>query len=172
MVSNPNYKVSVPSSLRNVAIGPGWENKKGERHWLAEFSKEIEKVEIEKIKEEIEEVEFKVTYQGKFKDCETVSEIYKLNTKGLEITDEINKNKILVQIPLLETDGLNKSEIEIGKKGFKVKYMGHTYEIICIEPEETNIFLESFSAPNRNGIYKIGCFGSRGNRIKYRISFR
>ena len=99
-----------------------------------------------------------------------VSETYKINTKGVEITYKINKNKILVQVPLLETDGLNKAKMEVGRKGFKVSYIGHTYDVKCIAPEDVNTFLEPFSAPNRNGIYKIGGFKTKGNQIKCNFS--
>ncbi|OIN95827.1 hypothetical protein AUJ66_08175 [Candidatus Desantisbacteria bacterium CG1_02_38_46] len=170
IVSNPNYRVCVKPSSRNIAIGPGWENARRERYWLSDFSKEIEEIKLKKIREEKEETEFNITYKGKFKDCTMVSETYKINTKGVEITYKINKNKILVQVPLLETDGLNKAKMEVGRKGFKVSYIGHTYDVKCIAPEDVNTFLEPFSAPNRNGIYKIGGFKTKGNQIKCNFS--
>ncbi|GAG34445.1 unnamed protein product, partial [marine sediment metagenome] len=172
IVPHPNYLVSVKSSPRSIAIGPGWEDNKGNKYWLADFTDEIEKVTVKDVKEKVEEIQFKVTYTGKFENCNSVTEFYRLNTSGLEIEDRIlaSARAIMVQIPLLKTDGLNSSRVELGKGWFKVKYMNYLYKVECLEPKMADTFLEPFSVPNRNGIYQVGCFRTRGSYIKYRIS--
>ncbi|HOV22152.1 MAG TPA: hypothetical protein PLW95_05675 [bacterium] len=170
IASKPNYSVSVEPSLRNVSIGPGWEDKVGNKYYLSDLSDKIEDVQVKIIKEETEEVKFEVIYKGKFEN--RIKEAYTINKEGIEIEDEISGSvkDILVQIPLLQTDGENISDIKIGNKKFEVKYLNCIYKVECLDSGVVDTFVEPFSAPNRNGIYKVGCFKTKGNFIKYKLS--
>lgn len=172
IVPKPHYNITVRSSPRNIAIGPGWEDAEGNIQWLADLSDEINKVEVKKLKEEVNEVKVKVIYTGRFKNAGSIIESYKLDDTGLEIEDEItgSAKTIMVQVPLIETNGQNNSKIKVEKGLFKVEYMGYLYQVECLEKESVETFLEPFSAPNRNGIYKVGCFKAKANHIKYKVT--
>jgi len=88
------------------------------------------------------------------------------------ITDRVSGpiRSLFVQIPLLETDGLQHAKVKTTRTGFTVEYRKFLYSVECLFPSEINVFIEPFTAPNRNGIYKVGCFKAKGNRITYRIS--
>ncbi len=169
IVPKPHYTLSVKPSPRSISIGPGWEDNQGNKYWLADLSDEIKKVEIKNVIEGIKEIQFKVIYTVK---SNSIVESYKLNAFGLEIEDKIvgSVKTMMVQIPLLENNGKDKTEIEVGKRSFTVKYMNYLYKVECLKPEKVDTFLEPFSAPNRNGIYKVGCFKTKGNCIRYKIS--
>jgi len=172
IVSKPNYILSCKPSLRNIAIGPGWGDENNIQY-LSQISSEIKNVELKIIKEEIDEISFKLIYKGEFYKCDKIVESYKINKDGIEVEDFIKGDikTLIVQIPLFETDGKIKTKIEMGNDFFKVKYKKYEYMVKCIEPKKPIVFIEPFSAPNRNGIYKVGCFKVNSYSIKYKISF-
>ncbi|MCM8818871.1 MAG: hypothetical protein NC915_05305, partial [Candidatus Omnitrophica bacterium] len=172
IVSKPAYILSTEPSPRNVSIGPGWGKDEKDIQFISQISDEIEDIKFKSLKEGFDEVRFEIDYKGNFNRCNEIIEIYKLNKEGLEI-DDIAKGEIKVfkvQIPLLETDGETYSKIEIGRNFFVVKYKNHKYIVKCIEPENVSASIEKFSASNRNGVYKIGCFTIKNKHIKYKIN--
>jgi len=173
IVPHPKYLVSVDTAPRSVAIGPGWQDGDGAIHWLADLSDEIDRSRVDIQKEDPQtSVEFLVEYEGNMGGCDLVSEHYLIDSHGVVITDTVSGSieEILVQIPLLETDGLDHTEINIAQTGFVVNYQKCQYAVECLYPSYVDIFLESFTAPNRNGIYKIGCFRAKGTRIVYSLN--
>lgn len=172
IVSDPSYLVSTAPSPRAVAIGPGWETANGETRWLSDHSDEIEAVEVELLKENVEEVAFKVVYSGKFTDCQRVVESYKLTDKGLNVEDEVDAstNAILAQVPVIKTDGDQHSHIEVNDAGVTVTYRGHNYTLQSLEPSSAKISLESFSAPNKNGVYVVARVKAKRRRLAYTLS--
>jgi hypothetical protein len=171
IVADPNYLVSVDAALRNVALGPGWLDGEGIIHWLADYSGEIEGIPVAIQRESRDRVEFSLDYKGGLHGCESVLEQYSMDDDGVVITDTVlgSIEGLLIQIPLLQTDGSEQAEINSTKTGFVVNYRNYKYSIKCLSPLNVDVFMESFSAPNRNGIYKIGCFKVKGNQIKYKI---
>jgi len=173
IVPDPGYLVSVDAAPRSVAIGPGWQDAGENTHWLADHSDEIETVRVDVRRENPETgVEFIVTYRGDLPGCESVTEQYTIDGDGVTITDRVSGpiRSLFVQIPLLETDGLQHAKVKTTRTGFTVEYRKFLYSVECLFPSEINVFIEPFTAPNRNGIYKVGCFKAKGNRITYRIS--
>jgi hypothetical protein len=65
--------------------------------------------------------------------------------------------------------GLEQAVVSSTKTGFVVKYRNYKYSVECLSLLDTEVYMEPFSAPNRNGIYKVGCFRVKGNQITYRI---
>ena len=174
IVSKPNYFVSSVCSPRNISIGPGWVDSYDNMHWLADFSEDIEDTKVTVIKENEVEIEFYIIYTLHSHGIKTIKENYHLNKDGLIITDifDGSPKNILVQIPLLKTNGKYCSEIITGKNSFTVLYQNYCYKVENISSENiSELFLESFVSPNRNGIYNVGCFKTQGDRISYKISF-
>ena len=174
IVPKPEYLVSTPEAPRAVAIGPGWESR-GRAQWLSDLSSEIEKVEFEVLDEKPESVNFRIVYViGKAGDG--VVETYELDGRGLNVGWEIrpgtgeSRGGIRVQMPLLLTDGRHESKLRPGKSSFEVEYQGHVYKVVCQAPPGVEATLESFTVPNRNGIYRIGLFAVSGRRTACRFS--
>jgi len=173
IAADPGYLVSVDPAPRNVAIGPGWLKADGNVCWLADCSDEIRNVLVEVHRENSHgPVDFEVRYQGDLTGCERVTERYSIGTDGVLITDTVSgaKGQLLVQIPLLESNGLDRSEIKVDQRGFEVRSGTHRYRVECIFPSDVKTVLEPFMAPNRNGIYRVGCFQVNGNKIRYRLN--
>ncbi|MCK4591803.1 MAG: hypothetical protein KAT86_08620, partial [Candidatus Latescibacteria bacterium] len=170
IVSVPKYDVAVPSFCRSVAIGPGWQDTKGEWHYLADYGDKITSVAVERIKETVEEVIFRVIYSGKLGSARSLIEHFRLSHKGLEIQDELQGDVQAVRgcVPLLYTDGLIPADIERQPWGFRVRYAGWIYEVLCRE-SDLKMGIEEGLAPNRNGIYRIAFFEKPGQRIRYEL---
>jgi hypothetical protein len=170
IVSAPEYLVSSAESPRNVAIGPGWEVE-GCVRWLSDHSSEIGGVEFSPLAEDFENVKFKVVYRG-LPGCERIVETYELNPAGMTVTYEADGplDALLVQVPLMLTDGSHESRIETGERSFRVNYQGHIYEARCLKPSGAAAFSEDFAAPNRNGVYKVAVFKAAGKSMACRFS--
>jgi hypothetical protein len=173
IVAKPEYLVSTPEAPRSIAIGPGWE-RGGRTVWLSDLSGEIERVGFEDCAESRDRVKFTVIY-----DCGrpsgSVTETYSLDAKGLRVGWELapvagSTDQLRLQVPLFETDGRFTSRIQRDKGGFAVAYQGHTYRVACVSPRRVVTSLEGFSAPNRNGIYRIGLFTASGRAATCRFS--
>ena len=165
IVSDPDYLVSTSPSPRNVAIGPGWK-RGGKIEWLSDMSQKIRSVDFRPLEENKSRVAFRVIYRGD-PACGPITETYVLNRRGLEITCKIggSPDGAYLQVPLIETDGNHRSRIEAGGRSFSVSYQGHVYRVKCLFPESAVARLETFTAPNRNGIYRVGVFSAKGNSI-------
>lgn len=175
IVPNPNYVVSVNTAPRSVALGPGWQDGEGNTHWLAEYSDTVTSVRCDIIKNNPHAgVEFLVEYRGSLRGCESVAERYSIDVDGVTITDIVSGSieGMLVQVPLFETDGMHRAELNITQNGFVVIYQKYQYMVECLYPSNVEVFLEPFTAPNRNGIYKVGVFKVKGNRIVYRLNIK
>ncbi|MFA6716256.1 MAG: hypothetical protein WCS27_12820 [Victivallaceae bacterium] len=170
IVSEPNYLVSGVPAPHNITIGPGWQDCVGDTRWLADFSSPSVQTAINLKKENSGEVQFSVEYHG-MPGCDRVVEQYRIDGEGVKITDTVQGpiTELLVQIPLLQTNGKYCAEIEIRQRGFVVAYRDCTYRVECLEPEQVEVAVGTFDAPNRNGIYKVGTFKVKGNKIIYRL---
>ncbi len=175
IVPKPDYLVSTPEAPRAIAIGPGWESG-GRTVWLSDLSAEIESVGFEVLEEKPERVKFRVDYDlGRTGGG--VTEIYDLDGRGLTVGWEVRRGAdgsaggIRVQVPLLQTDGRHESKVRPGKGSFEVEYQGHIYKVACLAPENAEAALETFTAPNRNGVYRVAVFGSPGSSLTCRLSF-
>jgi len=171
IVAHPYYKVTTDFSPRCVVIGPGWEDGTGNKYWLSDFSNGIKKVEIKNVYEDVKKVSFEVVYfiEGGI----SISENHKIDATGVEIECRISNSvkKFLIQVPLLHTDGMSFSKVEKKTKGFVVNYLNCIYKVENVENEKVCSYFENFLAPNKNGIYKVGCFEIKGNYGKCKISF-
>ena len=164
----PRYKVAVQPSPRGVAVGPGWrDSHTSEIHWLADYK--LESVNVSRIKESKDETRFRITYILNV-GLPRILEEYTLNRDGVEVSVKVEgANRALMQFPLLETDGLNRAEVQVERGHLKVRYLNHTYEVWSLHPEDPDTWLEPFKAPNRNAIYRVGCFESLNDEMEVRV---
>jgi len=169
--STPGYLVSRGLPPRNVAIGPGWKDREGQVHWLADQSDEQDAAEFKVVAASANQVCFTLTY-GNLPGCEAIVEEYRVDREGVLVTDRLvnHTGPIIVQVPLLLNDGRNEAEVEVGAKSFGVRYKGESFSVECLAPGQVEAFLEAFEASNRNGVYKVGCFCAAGNTIAYRLA--
>ncbi|OGV51679.1 MAG: hypothetical protein A2017_10145 [Lentisphaerae bacterium GWF2_44_16] len=171
ITASPGYLVSCDTAPRNVSTGPGWLADDGTMRWLADFSNEKDSASMEIIEENPDTVAFKLEYKN-LKNCDGIIEEYRIDKDGIQITESIENydKEFFVQIPLLDTDGMNKSEIKIDGNAFLVKYKNCAYRVECVYPENVKLLIEDFDAPNRNGIYKVGLLKAKSKTIKYKIT--
>lgn len=170
--SDPSYLVSAEPALRGVAIGPGWQTKDGTVSWLSDRGGDAEAVRVEADRETIDEVAFKIVYGGDSPGENRITERYVISPEGVIITDLVEGpiRQLLVQIPLLETNGMDRCEIEVLANAFVVRSGTDQYKVECLYPTKVETSLEPFPAPNRNGIYRVGCFKVAGPEIRYRLT--
>ena len=85
---------------------------------------------------------FKLEYRNAG-NCDGIIEEYRIDNEGIAIKDTIRNydKEFSVQIPLLVTDGMNKSEIKIDGKSFIVKYGNFSYRAECIYPENAELYI-------------------------------
>lgn len=158
MTPEPSYLLSVPAAPENIAVGPGADGK-----WLASLNGKNLSSKCEILKEEKDCIEFVMNYST---TSGPVSEHYIISEKTLDISAKWqNTDKISFRVPLLETDGRSISDIRNSSDGFEVSFQDCIYKVKCLTPD-TEVKLEDFEAPNRNGIYKVGRFSSSGNEIR------
>ena len=174
IVAKPEYLVSTPEAPRNLAIGPGWESG-GRVLWLSDLSAEIGSLEYEVLEEKTAGVKFRMDYRLA-KAGGGVTETYELDGRGLSAGWELRPGAaepadgIRVQVPLLLTDGRHESRLKSGQGSFEVEYQGHIYRAVCPAPQNVDASFESFRAPNRNGLYRVGVFRSPGPSLTCRFS--
>lgn len=172
VTSRPNYLVSVGPARRSVAIGPGWQDREGHTYWLADLSREICQADVDVQRESQADTEFQVVYRGELPGCESVTEHYRVDSSGVTITDTVSGSiaGLLAQVPLLHTDGIHRVDLDTIQSGCVMTYQGWRCTVECLYPSDSEFFVERFLAPNRNGIYWVGGFRARENRVVYRIS--
>lgn len=170
IAAEPEFLVSSSKAPRNVAVGPGWETG-GRVFWLSDCSAEIGSVEFKRLFETPTGVRFSLTYSG-LPGCERLVETYEMGKAGITVTYEASEpvDSLLVQVPLIQTDGSHVSRITSGMRGFKVSYRGHNYEVAALGPSKTTSRIEDFTVPNRNGVYKVGVFRTPGKSLTCRLS--
>ncbi|MDD5597050.1 MAG: hypothetical protein PHV82_03830 [Victivallaceae bacterium] len=163
ITATPKYLTSVPPAPVNIALGPGWDGL-----WLAGLNKNRKlssKCDI--LKESRDCVEFKLSYRC---DSGAVSETYRISADGVTVSVIQEEGKpVSFRVPLLETDGRDRSEIEMLHDGFKVSWGDFVY-LARSTGGPAKVDIEKFSVPNGNGIYRTGNLHSRDNHIEIKFS--
>ena len=167
----PGYLVSRGLPPRNVAFGPGWVDEAGHVHWLADAADERDTAELEITTAASRQVCFTLKYKT-LPGCDAVTETYQIDHEGVLITDRVENHAgiIMVQVPLLMTDGCDQAAVEVRDRAFIVQYKGQRCMVECLAPGKVETWLEPFEASNRNGVYKVGCFRAPGNILAYRLT--
>ncbi len=169
IVSSPSYMLPVEQAQRSVAIGVGWPF---EEDWwyLASANRQTHSVALQVHREERDCVEFTVTYTSKEKGlpgASSVQETYRLTPVGLGGTIRVpGAPRLRLQVPVIETDGKFRSEIEVHEDRVEVRYAGHEYKLRVLDGCVGNM-MEKWQAPNRNGIHRVVVFEVRGSTVSY-----
>ncbi len=144
---------------KNLAIGPAWLDDNGNERRLADFEDEIQDVSVNVIEETTKKVAFEIVYQGDFGQCRKITEKYDLSQTGLsyEVTSDDSSLPLFVTVPLIKTDGIEESRIEITNDGFSVKYRNCLYRVSAGAPTNATLS-EDKPAANRNAVYLTGIF--------------
>lgn len=149
---------------KSLAIGPAWLDDNGDERHLADFEDEIKDVSLNVIEEMTNKVAFEVVYQGDFGQCRKITEKYGLSQDGLsyEVISDNSSLAFFVLVPLIKTDGIEESQIEVTDEGFSVKYRNCLYRVSAGGPADATLS-EDKPAANRNAVYLTGVFQT--NRI-------
>jgi len=170
--SRPNFIVSGDPPPRSVAIGPGWQDADGGQQWLSEWGGDSANARVARVSDAPDGVVFEVIYSTDVSESRQVTERYVIGSSGIEVTDRVSGDidHLWVQVPLLDSNGMDPCEIEMTAKAFEVRSGPFRYLVECLFPSEVEVSLEPFPAPNRNGVYRVGCFRVAGNEIRYRLT--
>ena len=144
-------------------IGPYW-MEKGQRVYLAETGLGSEPSIIE---ERNDKVFFSVRYDAEVRGC--VTEEYEISKDGITAKYSADFSEIGICVPLLHSNGSEKTEIEMMDSRVSVKLGGYIYTVSWesgLECEISNALLY-----NRNGVYReLDIRGNAGSLcVKYRI---
>ena len=125
------------------------------------------------VRREGDPTEFRVTYTAVddgLCGAERVVESYRLSGSGLCVTVRVpGASKLRLQVPLIETDGLNRSAIQVQAGSAEVRYCGSTYRVRVPGCEQPGV-MEAWAAPNRNAVYRAAVFEVAGDSLEYRAS--
>ena len=159
--AQPKFAMPLEPAPRSVALGPGWPTGGGWR-WLSELTRgDAYDVRVSAV-ERCEALELRVRYGG---DFGVVREVCSLSADGVRYEARVDGAKrIALQVPLLETDGEARSEIELTRGGARVRYRGHEYQVQVGGAQAAR--MEPWAAPNRNGIYRVAVFEAAGDRTE------
>ncbi|HCE44399.1 MAG TPA: hypothetical protein DET40_12700 [Lentisphaeria bacterium] len=171
--STPKFRMDkklVPDEM--ISICPAWQVS-GKWISLASQSEGL-KHSIEIVRESREQIEFIIRYVHAASKSE-ITERYQLSQNKLSINSSVLVNgikaeKVRFMVPLLATDGMNKSEIISKKNSVQVKYLGSSYGISFDGKAKAEIIDREFA--NRNGIYKLLMLEAGGNEMDVGLEFR
>ena len=162
ITATPGYLTTIPPSSENIAIGPSWD-----RLWLAGLNGDRLHATCKVLEETGNKVRLEMHYDY---GSSNVSELYDISSEGVEIAVTQHQNQPLeFRIPLLKTNGKDTSEIKICDHGFGLSFQGFIYQVSCLTPD-VKVAMESFEAPNQNGIYSIGRFSVTSNHMLIHFS--
>ena len=155
--AKPDYLTVIPPAGSNFSISPGWNNV-----WLSNLSGEKLQSSCKVFEESRDRVCFSIDYTY---DSYTISEKHDISSNGIEIlATQHEGHPLSFRIPLLKTNGADETIIKMLDDGFLVLLDNFAYRVSCLTAN-TKISIENIDAPNRNGIYKIGCFTGDKNQM-------
>ena len=133
---------------------------------LADFENEIKDVSLNIIEESFNRVIFEIVYQGNFGGCQKITEKYELSQNGLHYKVELNNRTLIpfVLVPLIKTDGIEESKIEVKTNGFSLKYRNALYKTLSPNAKKVILSKEEPVA-NRNAFYWTGILKTDKVRI-------
>jgi len=165
--ARPNYSFAFPLPQRNVAIGPEWGA--GQVCRLADFSAEIREVRVSRREESPEHVAFEIEYAGDLGGLRSVREHYDLTPAGLRYRAETDPatRALRYTVPIIETDGDARSEVESDGHAIRVLYRGGSFSVTV---ENGSISLTDERDANRNALYRVALATSSAGAMALRIS--
>lgn len=171
MAATYNYTVPGPERpVQNIAIGPEWINRfTGRRHRLADCYTVTRRAWLERIATTADRVEFRMHYEGNLGGLHHIVETYCLTADGVDYAVEAvePKAELAVVVPLIKTDGLESSQVELGDGRISVVYRGCRY-VISAGPGVEVAIRPDPPAANRNAIYQTGHI--KAHRVRLSLS--
>jgi len=164
IVPKPHYRTSEKAHAEAVAIGPCWRGPGGE--WRSLAGEQPRAADVEILEESPSRAAFRVRYDA---DRQVVEE-YVLTPEGLEVSASVGAGPVRLTVPLIVTDGEATSSVREEAHAFVMEYRGITLRVEVLDEDATCGRL-GVQAPNRNGIYDVGCFERAAAKIRARLSF-
>ncbi len=167
IVAAPAYRMPLEPARRSVALGVGWPCAVGWRY-LSEAHRDTHDVTVSSDLSD-GSVAFILTYRSRGHGLGTplVRERYRLSEAGLRAECEVpGAARVRLQVPVIETDGRLRSTITVEAGCVVAEYAGHRY-VVRVPGRPSLGTVESWTAPNRNGIYRVAIFEVAGPRVAY-----
>lgn len=166
---HPNYNVLQELQKKSVSLCPGWQNGEGKIQFLCELSEGVES-ELTDICMKPEKVSFTVKYYGEaIKGCKGILEAYTLNQEGVRVEVKLISpivEMMYYRIPLLETNGKDRSGIYYDERIAHVSLNEYIYKVIASD----NISVETELIGNRNGAYRLATILSKESKLWLQLS--
>lgn len=162
--ARPDYSFAFALPQRNAAIGPQWRGAGGAERRLADFSEEIEDVQVSVFEENSQRVRFEIAYRGDLGGANMVCERYELAGEGLRYSAAVGPSACATSleyaIPVIETDGDAHSTIEGGKDRLTVRYRGGLHTVAV---RRGGVRLTDERNTNRNATYRTAVARPEGD---------
>lgn len=166
---HPAFELAARVLKGRLSICAGWECGNGNIQYLSELSDNLN-CNFQFLRQNGEEVVFRMEYTGSsIIGCEGVSETYTLNKEGVAILAELTSpvvDKIYYQLPLLATNGMNRTAMSTTCKGISINMDDYTYHIST----DGLISVDMTRFGNRNGEYNLGRIHRAGTLVHVYLS--
>ena len=158
----------------NVAVGPAWQDAKGDWHSLAELSPKPPMVEI--LEQQPARASFRVTY-----DCSAtnagaarvqLSQTLVVEPDGVTVTDEItgDATRMRVTWPMLVSDGATATQVKLEGNAASLKLGGRGNRFTLLKPAGVILSRSGKPLNHRNGVVEVATAEFAGKRAEYRIA--
>jgi hypothetical protein len=152
---HPAYELTAAVLKGRISISAGWEYESGNIQYLSELSDGLN-CNFLLLRQNQKEVVFRMEYTGScIKGCDGFSETYTINQKGVAILAELINpiaNMIYYQLPLLATNGKNRTVLSTTVNCINLNMDNYAYQIIT----DGIISVDPTQYGNRNGEYNMG----------------
>ncbi|MCP4785804.1 MAG: hypothetical protein GY903_06595 [Fuerstiella sp.] len=152
---------------RNLAVGPAWQDSRGNWHALADKSAGPA---IEILRQDAAEVAFRATYSL---EHVTVEQTIVINKHGVTVTDEVEGESVRAvetRFPALVFNGRDRTGISIDGKRATLALEGKTHTFTVLEPRGAKLKRTGKKLKHVNGMVEPIIVSFKGKRSTYRIS--
>ncbi|MCP4450436.1 MAG: hypothetical protein GY809_03170, partial [Planctomycetes bacterium] len=157
----------------NYAVGPAWQDAQG--HWtkLADLSPVKPVVEV--LEESVERSSVKITYTigTDAKSKVVLTETITVKPNEVIVEDQLEGDDIKqlrVYYPMLLSDGMNKTHIQMHKKSVRLEMEGKDIVFQAMGSSPGTLVRSGQQLKHRNGLVEPVYFDVKGKSAKYRIS--
>lgn len=152
----PSDGLIAKGSGVTAAVGVAWQNQAGQWHRLAEHGKDrIYSADLTVLKQDPDEVVFKIEYEGDFSGIEAVRETYRVTPDAVELQSTVEgySGPLRMIVPLLASDGQRETRIHQDGTRAAVALEGDTQQFAF--PGATKVKIPEKRFPNRNGWMRL-----------------
>lgn len=171
VISEADYSIGkgLAAPAKSLALGPAWVGPEGSEMRLADMGSHIDEYRLTVRKAAHDEVVFAVDYHVGLGGLTVIAESYRLSAEGLSYSVRLNDKTLepCILVPLISTDGDERSDISVEPNGFMVTYRGCQYRVEAHEGVNCELSGDS-PLVNRNGLYDTGIV--HGSRVRLKLS--